>query len=180
MQNLNGNEIELIDNGRNIDVTLENIDLYIETIQYKIMEELKDKIKYIKDGLYSAIEKNILQILNLEQFEVMVCGEIVFNIEDFKKHTTYDSKGELVIQWFWEWLKDCDEKDKFKYLKFVSSKSRLPRLEYKHEIVLSNDKNKFPAAKTCFSRLILPKYDSKEILYEKMKYVIENVTNITD
>ena len=180
IQNLNGNEIELIDNGRNIDVTLENIDLYIETIQYKIMEELKDKIKYIKDGLYSAIEKNILQILNLEQFEVMVCGEIVFNIEDFKKHTTYDSKGELVIQWFWEWLKDCDEKDKFKYLKFVSSRSRLPRSEYKHEIVLSNDKNKFPAAKTCFSRLILPKYDSKEILYEKMKYVIENVTSITD
>ena len=180
IQNLNGNEIELIENGRNIDVTLENIDLYIETIQYKIIEELNDKIKFIKDGLYSAIEKNILQILNWEQLEVMVCGEIIFNLEDFKKHTTYNSEGDLVIQWFWEWLQDCDENTKFKYLKFVSGRSRLPRSQYEHEIRLLNDKNKFPRASTCFFRLYLPKYDSKEVLCKKMKYVIENVTSITD
>ena len=181
IQNSNGKDIELIKNGQEIKVTLENVGKYIELAKSMRIEEMKNQIKFIKDGLYSAIGKNILQIINWNQFEDMVCGKAQFDIEDFINHTTCDHK-EKVIQWFWDWLKNCKEEDKFKYLKFVSGRSRLPKLNYTHSITVINfkDKNQLPVAHTCSSALDLPNYESKKILCEKMQYAIENIGNITD
>ena len=179
IQNLDGKEIELIENGRNIKLTLENLQRYIDLAQSKILEEIKNPIKYIREGLYSVIRKNVLQILNHEELEEMVCGEAKFNMEEFKKNTKCDEKEEL-IQWFWEWLGNCSNKDKFKYLKFVSGRSRLPKSEYVHKIFIFDDKDKLPATHTCFFSLDMPRYDSKEILFEKMKYAIENSFSISD
>ena len=181
IKNLNGKDIELIKNGQEIKVTLDNVGKYIELAKLMKLTEMKNQIKFIKDGLNSVIGKNILQILNWNQFEEMVCGKAEFNLEDFIKHTTCNN-GEKVIQWFWEWLKNCKEEDKFKYLKFVSGRSRLPKSNYTHSItvVKFKDKNQLPEAHTCSSSLDLPNYESKKILYEKMQYAIENIGNITD
>ena len=182
IQNSNEKEIELIENGQNVKVTLENIELYIELAQSKRINEFKNQIKFIRDGLYSGIEKNILQILNWKQLELMVCGEAIFNIEDFKQHTKYENCNEkdILIIWFWEWLESCKEEEKFKYLKFVSGRSRLPKSDYVHKINVFNYKEQYPASHTCFSTLDLPKYDSKNELFKKMKFVIDNVTTIND
>ena len=181
IKNSNGNDIELIKNGQEIKVTLENVGKYIELAKSVRIEEMKNQIKFIKDGLYSVIGKNILQILNWNQFEEMVCGKAEFNLEDFIKHTS-GNNGEKVIQWFWEWLENCKEEDKFKYLKFVSGRSRLPKSNYTHSITVIDfkDKNQLPVAHTCSSSLDLPNYESKKILCEKMQYAIENIGNITD
>ena len=179
IQNLNEKEIELIDNGKNIKVTLENVEIFIELAQSILIEEINNKIKFIKDGLYAAIGKNILQLLKWEQLEEMVCGDAIFNIKEFKDNTLCDN-NEKIIQWFWEWLENCNEEDKFKYLKFVSGRSRLPKSKYEHKINVVNDKILFPFSHTCFSTLFLPKYDSKDILFERMKYVIDNVSSISD
>ena len=182
IKNSNEKDIELIENGHKIKVTLENVENYINLAQSKRLEEINNQINYIKKGLYSAIGKNILQILNWKQLEEMICGEPLFDIKDFMKHTEYincDIKDKI-IQWFWEWLENCKEKDKFKYLKFVSGRSRLPKSDYKHKINVFNEKDKLPVSHTCFSKLDLPRYDSKDIFHEKIKYVIDNVTSITD
>ena len=85
-----------------------------------------------------------------------------------------------LIHWFWEWLGNCSNEDKFKYLKFVSGRSRLPKSEYVHKINILDNKNKLPISHTCFFSLDLPRYDSKGILFEKMKYAIENTFSISD
>ena len=182
IRNSNEKEIELIKHGQNLKVTLDNVKLFIDLAQSKRLSEINDQIKYIKEGLYSAIGKNILQVLNWNQLELIVCGEDIFNLEEFKKNTEYigcNSKDKI-IQWFWEWLKSCKEEDKFKYLKYVSGRSRLPKSEYRHKINVFNNKDKYPVAHTCFSTLDLPKYDSKNILCQRMKFAIENITTIND
>ena len=181
IKNSNGKDIELINNGQEIKVTLENVNNYINLAKSMRMDEMTNQIKYIKNGLYSGISKNILKILNWKQLEEMVCGKAEFDMEDFKKKTICNNEEE-VIQWFWEWLETCKEEDKFKYLRFVSGRSRLPKSNYDHSINVIIYKNKadLPVAHTCSIALDLPKYDSKDILFEKMNYVIENVTNITD
>ena len=63
--------------------------------------------------------------------------ENIFDTEDFKIHTKCDFEEE-VVQWFWEWFENCKEEDKFKYLKFVSGRSRLPKKDYTHTIIFSN------------------------------------------
>ena len=180
INNLKGEEIELIENGSNIKLSLENVESFIDLAQTKKLEEINNQIIYIKNGLYSAIGKNILQILNWDQLEDMVCGEVIFNMNEFKKNSDSKFKGEEVVQWFWEWLENCKEEDKFKYLRFVSGKSRLPKSAYTHEIIVLQDKNQLPRSHTCYFILYLPKYDSKQILFEKMKYAIENANIISD
>ena len=182
IKNSGEKDIELIKDGHKIKVTLENAEKYINLAQSMRIAEINEQIKFIKNGLYSGIGKNILQILNWKQLEEMVCGEAIFDIKDFKKHTEYKNSdgNEKIIQWFWEWLESCKEEDKFKYLKFVSGRSRLPRSDYKHIINVFDGKDELPVSHTCFSKLDLPRYYSKEIFCEKIKLVMENVTTIND
>jgi len=60
IKNSNGKDIELIKNGLEIKVTLENVGKYIEVAKIMKLEEMKNQIKFIKDGLNSVIGKNIL------------------------------------------------------------------------------------------------------------------------
>ena len=173
--NLNGKKIELIKDGALIEVKLENVDKFINLAKSKILEELNNEVKYIKKGLFSVITKSELSILNWEQLEKLVCGDAKFDIKDFKNHTTYEQCYEDTkeIQWFWEWLESCEEKNKFNYLKFVSGRSRLPNINYEHSIILmKNDNHRLPTAHTCSSTLELSKYDSKELLFKEMNISI--------
>ena len=179
IKNSNKTDVELIENGEKTKVTLENLDKFIIMAKSTRMNETNTQIEYIKNGLYSVIDKNILQILSYKQLEEMICGKAIFDIIGFKKNTECQI-DDKIIKWFWEWLENCKEEDKFKYLKFVSGRSRLPSSDYKHSINRINEKNRLPVSHTCSFALDLPEYDSKKILIEKMEYAIQNIVNITD
>ena len=186
IKNSNESNIELIENGNAIKVDLENLDKFIILAKEKRLKEFDIQIDHIKKGFYSAIEKNVVQILSHEQFEEMICGKNKLDVLDFKNHTEYYGyKAEDdIIKWFWEWLENAKEDEKFKYLKFVSGRTRLPKsgfgFEFRHIITKINADNSLPAAATCFFTLKLPNYKSKDVLIEKIKYVIENCTDIND
>ena len=186
IQNSNNSEIELIKDGKTTKVTLENLDNYINLVKSKRINEFSIQIEFIKKGIYSVIDKNILQILMWTQFEEMVCGKNKLDIKDFKSHTVYSGYTikDKIIEWFWEWLEKSEEKKQFKYLKYVSGRTRLPkpgtRSSYTHTITKVSVNNVLPRAATCFFTLKLPNYDSKELFIEKMEYVIENCSDITD
>ena len=118
--------------------------------------------------------------------EKIICGKNSFDVEDLKKHTNYDgyNQNEQVIKWFWEWLENISEEDKFKYLRFVSGRSRLPQANlgynYKHVINKVNNKDLYPTSHTCFFTLHLPNYDNKNDLIKKLDYTIENSIEIYD
>ena len=134
----------------------------------------------MKKGFYSVIPYDILQVLTWPQLEEMVCGINKLNINEFKAHTIYEGFNDYDINiiWFWEWFESADDNERIKYLKFVSGRSRLPKSEsgfiYRHVIskAIQAEKNGFPKSMTCFFKLNLPEYDSKEKLVEKMKYAI--------
>ena len=186
IKNSNESDIELKEKGRETKVNIENLEEYITLAKSKRIKEIEIQIECIKKGLYSAIDKNILQILNWRQFEEMVCGKNKLDLKDFKNHTEYYGyKGnENIVKWFWEWLENCKEEDQFKYLKFVSGRTRLPKsgfgFDYRHIITKVALNNTFPRASTCFFTLKLPNYDSKTTFIEKMNYAIKNCSDITD
>lgn len=152
----------------------------------KRIKEFNNQIYYIKKGFYSVISNDILQVLNWTQLEELVCGKIIFDIDDFKDHTKYEGFdiNDEIIKWFWEWFEQTDENNRFKYLKFVSGRSRLPKsgLGFKYRHIISKafreNKNNYPTSTTCFFKLNLPIYDNKEIFIDKMQYAIINCTEI--
>ena len=182
IQNFNDENIELIENGKDTVLSLENAELFINSAVSKKLEQINNSIQYIKKGLYSAFGKNLLKLLNSEQLEILICGKKEFNFEDFKGHTEYVGNGREVIKWFWEWLEE--EENPFKYLRFVSGLSRLPTKKYKHTIILveldNKKKEQYPKSHTCFFELLLPKYKSKEELRGKMDSAINNAITFYD
>ena len=186
IKNLSDVDVELIKDGRNIKVTFENLEEYINLAKSIKIKEIETQMEFIKKGLYSVIDKEILQILKWNNLEEMVCGKNKLNIKDFKKHTVYTgySIEDNIIKWFWEWLESIDEEKKFKYLKFVSGRTRLQKpgsgSDYTHKITKVCLSNVFPRSATCFFTLKLPNYDSKKLFVEKIEYVIENSSGITD
>ena len=186
IKNSNESDIELKENGKEINVNLENLEEYINLAKLKRLIEIDNQIDCIKKGIYSAIDKNVLQLLNWKQLEEMVCGKNKLDINDFKGHTKYHGyKGdEEIIKWVWDWLISSKEEEQFKYLKFVSGRTRLPKsrfgFDYTHIITKVSKNNVYPRSSTCFFTLKLPNYDSKNIFIEKMKYAIENCSGISD
>jgi hypothetical protein len=186
IQNSNESDVELIEKGKETKVTQDNLEKYINLVKITRLNEIKNQIEYIKNGLFSAINKNIIQILTWNQLEEIVCGKSKLDIEEFRTHTIYEgyNGNEEIIKWFWQWLEESEETVKFKYLKFVSGRTRLPisgmGYNYSHKIIKVSIENKFPRAATCFFTLKLPNYNSKKEFIEKIKYSIDNCTDITD
>ena len=186
IKNSNENDIELKPNGINIKVNLDNLQEYIELSKEKRINEFKNQFKYLKKGFYSVISLDILQVLNWTQLEEMVCGIKKLDIKDFKEHTEYEgfNINDNTIKWFWEWFEETNEKNRIKYLKFVSGRSRLPKsglgFKYRHIIsrMFGDNKNSFPKSITCFFKLNLPTYDNKKIFVQKILYAIINCEEI--
>jgi len=58
IKNSNGTDIELIENGKEIEVTQKNLEEYINLSKSMRIGEINTQIEYIKKGLFSAIKKN--------------------------------------------------------------------------------------------------------------------------
>ena len=180
IKNSNDVDIELKPDGRNIKVNCDNLNEYIELSKQERIKEFKNSLEFLKKGFYSVIPYDILQVLTWPQLEEMICGENKINIYEFMTNTTYEgySGNDKIIKWFWEWFESTNDEERIKYLKFVSGRTRLPKsgnvINYKHIIskAIHAQKNEFPKSMTCFFKLNLPEYDTKEQLIEKMKYAI--------
>ena len=180
IKNSNDIDIELKPNGREIRVTADNLKEYIELSKSERLKEFKNSLEFLKKGFHSVIPFEILQVLTWSELEEMVCGENKIDINEFRLNTTYEgfNYNDINIKWFWEWFESTDNEERIKYLKFVSGRTRLPKSEniikYNHIISKANQeqKNGFPKSMTCFFKLYLPEYDTKEKLIEKMKYAI--------
>jgi hypothetical protein len=137
-------------------------------------------LDYLKKGFYSVVPYDILQVLTWQQLEEKVCGTNELNIKEFKANTVYEgfNEDDDNIKWFWKWFESTSENERIKYLKFVSGRSRLPKIgngtKYTHTIskAINAAKDEFPKSMTCFFKLNLPKYDKEEEFVEKMKYAI--------
>jgi hypothetical protein len=81
-------------------------------------------------------------------------------------------------RWFWEIVHQMDLKHKRNLLEFVTASDRVPLkgLESLVFVIQRNgpDTDRLPSALTCFGRLLLPEYSTKEKLKGCLITAIEN------
>ena len=177
-------EIELIPNGKEVKVTVENLAKFIDLSKKAKINESSHQMELIKKGFNEVLDLKICQILTWRQLEEYVCGKHKLDVNFLKENTEYREYNEKdpLIQWFWEWLNEIDDDMKIMYLKFVWGKTRLPKKENlgtQHKIdILSGGDGVFPHAATCFFKIKIPRYSSKKVLVDKLTYSIMNCTEI--
>ena len=177
----NGTEVPIIENGRNIDLTLENKKNYIELVEQTRLNEGQIQIDSIRNGLEQVIPVGILKLISWNELEMLVCGKPILDIELLKENTLYRGCNETdeIVQYFWKCLEEFTAEERAMYLRFVWGRSRLPLTSkdfpMKHRVEMlhhSNPDVALPQSHTCFFSLEIPKYSSYEILHDKLKYAI--------
>ena len=180
--------LELIEKGRNINV--ENLDDYIQKRIDLLVGLYYPFIQKIQEGLFTLLSKDKISAFTSNELELIINGRPFIDLEEWETFTLYKgayTREHIVIKWFWEILATFTQKELSNLLLFATGASRVPLggfevLEsnggtiYKFTIEYINyDKfhKNFIKAHTCFNRIDLPCYPTKQELEEALRFVSE-------
>ena len=184
------NQEDLIENGSDILVTKDNLDLYIQKrIEFYTKSQMGG-IKQIITGINTIFPVDYLKIFTSDQLGLLINGTPFIDTEDWRINTIYKNYNDYddVIVNFWEIISNLSQEELSNFLLFCTGSSRVPiggfkSLESnrgqisKFEIVKTeyyNGKKNFLRAHTCFNRLDLPNFPDKNTLNEAIKFALEN------
>jgi len=174
-----GEEVELIEGGRDVPVTAENAAEFAELL-------LKDRLTFdtlqlqaIRRGMSTVVPVQLIHIWSWRDLQERVCRVPEVDIENLKRHTTYKdcNVDNAHVQRFWRVMEDLTQKQRRSFMRFVWGRSSLPTVEkWQHNFVVQllagTDDGRLPVSHTCFFTLDLPTYSSIEICRAKLQYCI--------
>mmetsp|Transcript_12967 Transcript_12967/g.16829 ORF Transcript_12967/g.16829 Transcript_12967/m.16829 type:complete len:700 (-) Transcript_12967:357-2456(-) len=183
-------EVELKEGGAELYVTKDNLGDYIKLfLKYYFFERGQDQLSTFLKGFHEIIPQSLLCVFNEEEFEQIMCGTTEIDVEDWKNNVTYrrefkeQGAEHPVIVWFWQVLHELNDQEKSKLLQFITGSSRVPiggfaGFDSGSSMLISIESidqsiSVFPRAHTCFNRMELPLYDSKEELENRVRFVLE-------
>ncbi|XP_052098137.1 E3 ubiquitin-protein ligase NEDD4-like isoform X1 [Mytilus californianus] len=181
-------ERELKPDGANIVVSDKNKLEYIHlVILWRFESRIREQMGAFLKGFYALIPKDMIQIFDENELELLMCGLQDIDVNDWKSNTAY--KGEYnpnhpVILHFWKAIYSMNNETRARLLQFVTGTSRVPMNGFR-ELYGSNgpqlftiekwgNPNQFPRAHTCFNRIDLPPYNDYHDLRKKLLEAIEN------
>ncbi|XP_071018219.1 ubiquitin-protein ligase E3A-like isoform X2 [Oncorhynchus clarkii lewisi] len=168
---------DLKENGDKIPVSADNrkefVSLYSDYILNKSVER---QFKAFRRGFQMVTNESPLKCLfRPEEVELLICGSRNLDFHALEETTEYDggyNKDCRIIKDFWETVHSFGEEDKRLFLQFTTGTDRAPvgGLGKLKMIIAKNgpDTDRLPTSHTCFNALLLPEYDAKEKLKERL------------
>lgn len=177
-----GKSYELFPGGSKVAVTFNRIKEYINRCRAYRVNEFKVQSEAIRRGLATVVPHQVLSLLTWEELELLICGTPKMDIELFKRNTTYGSGVAATdnhIQLFWQCVSKMTDDERAKLVRFVWGRSRLPLddagFTQKFKIApYHGSLASLPVSHTCFFTLDLPRYESVDVMYQKLVYAITN------
>jgi E3 ubiquitin-protein ligase HUWE1 len=153
---------DLKENGRNIPVTEENKQEYVQLItEHRMTKGIEEQINAFLKGFYELVPKNLIQIFNEKELELLISGMPEIDIVDMKSNTEYVGyqSTDQTIQWFWEIVGSLSTEERALLVQFVTGTSKVPLDGFqslqgisgpqKFQIHRSYRKDRLPTAHTC-------------------------------
>jgi len=158
--------------------------------RYHLFDAHRRAAWHLAKGLYSVLPAPLLLLFDEREFDLLVCGSPQIDVDDWADNTDYAGdyrrRGakHTVIVWFWKVLRDLDHAHRAKLLQYCTGSNRLPchgfkalqRNDGKYQKFsihsLPRNELRFPRAHTCFNRLDLPLYSSKNELEAGLKVIL--------
>ena len=192
-------QVELVPDGANKEVTVENLGEYLEaSLRYRMMDRIQPQLTELLLGFFDVVPEPALTIFDCNELELVLCGLPTIDLSDWENNTAYDGlyqhhgPNHPIVRWFWEVItEDFDTELQARLLQFVTGTSGVPSRGF--SALQGNDgsirlftvygtdpstrydkgAHDYPCAHTCFNRLDLPTtYKSREELREKLKVSI--------
>ncbi|XP_040283735.1 E3 ubiquitin-protein ligase TRIP12 isoform X8 [Bufo bufo] len=177
--------IELKKGGKDVPVTIHNLDEYVRLVIYWALNEgVSRQFDSFRDGFESVFPLNHLQYFYPEELDQLLCGSKAdpWDVKTLMECCrpdhgyTHDSRA---VKFLFEILSSLDHEQQRLFLQFVTGSPRLPvggfrSLNPPLTIVrktfesTENPDDFLPSVMTCVNYLKLPDYSSIEIMREKL------------
>jgi len=193
---IGGSRAVTTENGSGRAVTTENRADYVDRLCHHLLtSKIFDQTKAMLRGLHQMIPKYVMEAMSIcltaEELDEIIGGKMTLDIDDWEQHTIfedgedeYNAESPQVV-WFWEVLRAWDSVQHSKLFQFVSGSASVGPSGFEHLQGYSGEEKKFtirkgktpsgggawelPKAQTCFNVLIIPPYETKEALGEKLQ-----------
>ncbi|CAF3666099.1 unnamed protein product [Rotaria socialis] len=186
-----GQTYELIPDGSNIPITVENFKQYCKYYRQYRLNEFNRQIDFIRQGLHNIVPCYYLSLLTANELEEATCGKDRIDIELLQRHACYGgcySEESPPIERFWKVLNEMFNEDQKKALLiFAWGRSTLPIRDEDFDMkfcisefdVYDGEVDKtLPRSHTCFFTIDLPAYSTTDIMYERLNYAISSCSSI--
>ncbi|CAK1551648.1 unnamed protein product [Leptosia nina] len=178
-----GNNIfhDLKENGDSLFVTQENKQEFVELYaEFLLNKSVETQFKAFRRGFVMVTDESQLTTLfRAEEVETLVCGSKNFDFNELEKSTEYDggyTSDSTTIKDFWSIVHSLSLEDKRKLLQFTTGSDRVPvgGLSHLKLVIARNgpDCDRLPTAHTCFNVLLLPEYENKDKLQDRLMKAI--------
>ncbi|KAH7342765.1 hypothetical protein BKA65DRAFT_552383 [Rhexocercosporidium sp. MPI-PUGE-AT-0058] len=181
---------DLMPNGSNIAVTNENRPLYVSYVaRHRLQVQPFRQTQAFLKGLSEIINPTWLSMFNQSELQTLIGGDSSeVDVEDLRRNTQYggvyqigdDGQEHDTIKLFWKVLKELDDSDRRKVLKYVTSTPRAPLLGFSQLNPrfsirdAGSDEERLPSTSTCVNLLKLPKYTTETTLRQKLLYAVNS------
>ncbi|KNC87738.1 hypothetical protein SARC_00172 [Sphaeroforma arctica JP610] len=177
---------DLKENGSEIEVTDDNKAEYVQlVVKWRLTRGISEQWEALKSGISDVINIDQLCIFDEKELEVLICGVNEIDVSDWEDNTIYKnySPDSQPIKWLWEILQEWDNEKRVRFLQFVTGTCRVPLGGFR-DLQGSTGIQLFcverigtpewlPRSHTCFNRLDLPPYESKEQMSMKLALAVE-------
>lgn len=181
-----GGSIELVPNGRDIEVTASNVYDYVrkyaEVRMIKVQEKALDSMR---DGVFDVLPEGALDGLTSEDLRLLLNGVGDINVSVLISYTSFnDESGESTERlvkfkrWLWSIVEKMSHVERQDLVYFWTGSPALPASEGGFQPMPSvtirpADDMHLPTANTCISRLYVPLYSSRHVLRHKLLLAIK-------
>ncbi|KAJ9655705.1 hypothetical protein H2198_005502 [Neophaeococcomyces mojaviensis] len=168
-------------------VTNDNREAFVsDYIDHLINITIQPQFSAFLRGLQTIISPRSLSLFSHSPstLKLLVEGHPLSQLLDltaWSAATTYEDyePSDPIVIWFWKILmEDFTQGQLRRLLEFVTASDRIPVNGWKGVtfIVQRNGEGdeRLPGSSTCYGRLLLPNYSSKEVLKEKLEKAVEN------
>ena len=174
---VDSNDVALKKNGRNIRLTNENKNEYVNLMLKRIFIGKNGQLfKLLADGFNETVDLECVKLYDAKKLREEINGQDIIDLVDWKNNTVCKNKDELDN--FFNIIAKWPNKKLRKLLEFTTGSPLVPIKGFKYlnggqfNISLCS-KHKYPEAHTCINQLILPKNNYYYELRDKLLIAIE-------
>ncbi|XP_045497074.1 E3 ubiquitin-protein ligase SMURF2 [Colias croceus] len=182
--------VELRPGGTNETVTDNNKRDYVRLyVAHRFTRGAERQWLALQRGLADIIPPQLLRPLSPRDLQPLLAGRADLDPADWKRHTRlkHVNPDAPIVNWFWEIVEEFDAEMRARLLQFVTGSRRVPLAGFRAlqgstgaaaprlftlHLVADATPDSLPKAHTCFNRLDLPPYPTKEKLHDKLKQAV--------
>lgn len=182
--------VELRPGGANEQVTDVNKREYVRLyVAHRFTRGAERQWLALQRGLADIIPPQLLRPLSPRDLQPLLAGRADLDPVDWRRHTRlkHVSADAPIVGWFWEIVEEFDAEMRARLLQFVTGSRRVPLNGFRAlqgstgaaaprfftlHLVADASPDSLPKAHTCFNRLDLPPYPTKERLHDKLKQAV--------